>query len=263
MSKARLGHRPLALVTGGSSGMGLEYCRALAAAGCDLLIVSIEKDKLPDIAAGLAGEYGIWAEGIYMDLATADAADRLFACCQEKGYAVDILINDAGIFFFKELSQDRCGVMEKMMNLHNLTPAKLCVLFGGEMKKRGCGYILNMSSVAASLPFPGITTYSATKTFLKSFGKSLYYEMKPYGVRVCTVCPGAVATPLYKLKPSLMKLGVGVGVIKKPSLIVRRGLRGMYRGKRVVNPSLMSYYLPPLLALLPKPAVSAIWKRLS
>lgn len=130
------------------------------------------------------------------------------------------------------------------------------------MKKRGCGYILNVSSVAAHLPMPGITTYAATKAFLKSFSKSLYFEMKPYGVRVCTVCPGAVATPLYKLKPSLMKLGVGIGVIKKPSTIVHRALRGLYRGRRVVNPSLMSFYLPPLIGILPKSLVSAIWKRL-
>ncbi len=262
MFKSRLGHTPLALVTGGSSGMGLEYCRALAGAGCDLLIVSIEKEKLPLVSAQIASEFGVKAEGIYMDLARVDAADELYSYCHKQGFEVDILINDAGVFFFKELGLENIGKMEMMLLLHNLTPAKLCILFGEDMKKRGCGYILNMSSVSASLPFPGITTYAATKAFLKSFGKALYYEMKPYGVRVCTMCPGAVATPLYKLKPSLMKIGVGIGIIKRPSTIVRRGLRGMYRGRRVVNPSLMSYYLPPLFSILPKPVISAIWKRL-
>lgn len=262
MAKRRLGHTPLALVTGGSSGMGLEYCRALAGAGCNSLIVSIEEEKLQSIAQEITDEFGVRATGVFMDLSRPDAADRLHSYCRDHGYEVDILINDAGVFFFKELGCGNIDRMEMMINLHTLTPAKLCVLFGEDMKKRGCGYILNMSSVAANLPFPGVTTYSATKAFLKSFGKSLYYEMKPYGVRVCTVCPGAVATPLYRLKPSLLRLGVWLGIIKKPSAIVRRGLKGMYRGRRVVNPSLMSYYLPPMLGILPKPLISAIWKKL-
>ena len=262
MASRRLGHTPLALITGGSSGMGLEYSRQLAAAGCNLLIVSIEEEKLKTLEKELHEEFGVSVRTRWSDLSAFDAAEELFGWCQSEGLEVDILINNAGIFFFKELSEEMRPRMEIMMRLHNYTPARLCVLFGNEMKKRGCGYILNVSSVAAHLPMPGITTYAATKAFLKSFSKSLYFEMKPYGVRVCPVCPGAVATPLYKLKPSLMKLGVNLGVIKKPSTIVHRALRGLYRGRRVVNPSLMSYYLPPLIGILPKSLVSAIWKRL-
>ena len=242
--------------------MGLEYSRQLAAAGCNLLIVSIEEEKLKTLEKELHEEFGVSVRTRWSDLSAFDAAEELFGWCQSEGLEVDILINNAGIFFFKELGEEMRPKMEVMMRLHNYTPARLCVLFGNEMKKRGCGYILNVSSVAAHLPMPGITTYAATKAFLKSFSKSLYFEMKPYGVRVCTVCPGAVATPLYKLKPSLMKLGVNLGVIKKPSTIVHRALRGLYRGRRVVNPSLMSYYLPPLIGILPKSMVSAIWKRL-
>ena len=242
--------------------MGLEYSRQLAAAGCNLLIVSIEEEKLKTLEKELHEEFGVSVRTRWSDLSAFDAAEELFGWCQSEGLEVDILINNAGIFFFKELGEEMRPKMEVMMRLHNYTPARLCVLFGNEMKKRGCGYILNVSSVAAHLPMPGITTYAATKAFLKSFSKSLYFEMKPYGVRVCTVCPGAVATPLYKLKPSLMKLGVNLGVIKKPSTIVHRALRGLYRGRRVVNPSLMSYYLPPLIGILPKSIVSAIWKRL-
>lgn len=242
--------------------MGLEYSRQLAAAGCNLLIVSIEEEKLKTLEKELHEEFGVSVRTRWSDLSAFDAAEELFGWCQSEGLEVDILINNAGIFFFKELSEGMRPRMEIMMRLHNYTPARLCLLFGNEMKKRGCGYILNVSSVAAHLPMPGITTYAATKAFLKSFSKSLYFEMKPYGVRVCTVCPGAVATPLYKLKPSLMKLGVNLGVIKKPSTIVHRALRGLYRGRRVVNPSLMSYYLPPLIGILPKSMVSAIWKRL-
>ena len=122
----------------------------------------------------------------YQNLATETAADELFAFCQNENMAMDILINNAGLFFFEELTTENESKALTMMRLHILTPSRLCVLFGEEMKKRGYGYIINMSSMAAQLPCPGITVYSATKAYLKSFGKSLYFEMKPYGVGVTT-----------------------------------------------------------------------------
>lgn len=118
-----------------------------------------------------------------------------------------------------------------------------------------------MSSMAAKLPCPGITIYSASKAYLKSFGKSLYFEMRPYGVGVTTVCPAAIATPLYKLKPSLLNLGVKIGLIGTPQWLVRRALKGMMRKKMVVKPGFMNYYLPPLIALLPKGLEVRLWQK--
>lgn len=118
-----------------------------------------------------------------------------------------------------------------------------------------------MSSMAAKLPCPGITVYSATKAYLKSFGKSLYFEMRPYGVGVTTVCPAAIATPLYRLKPNLLNLGVKIGLIGTPQWLVRKALNGMIRKKRVVKPGFMNYYLPPLIALLPKRLVDTLWRK--
>ena len=174
---------------------------------------------------------------------------------------VDILINNAGMFFFEELSMENEAKVQTMLELHVFTPTRLCVLFGEEMKRRGRGYILNVSSMAAKLPCPGIAIYSATKAYLKSFTKSLFYEMRPYGVGATVVCPGAIATPLYKLKPSLLKLGVKVGLIGTPEWLVRRALRGMFRKRRVVKPGAMNYYLPPLIAILPRWLVDRLWKK--
>ncbi len=175
--------------------------------------------------------------------------------------SVDILVNNAGMFFFEELTSGNEPKALTMMRLHMFTPSRLCILFGEEMKKRGYGYIINMSSMAAQLPCPGITVYSATKAYLKSFGKSLYFEMRPYGVGVTTVCPAAIATPLYKLKPSLLKLGVNIGLIGTPQWLVRKALKGMLKKKRVVKPGLMNLYLPPLIAVLPKGLVNKLWQK--
>jgi short-subunit dehydrogenase len=255
------GRQPWALVTGGSSGMGLEYACQLAEIGCNLLLVSNQEEELQKVAKELTQGKTIQVIPHYQNLATETAAEELFAYCQAEGLQIDILVNNAGMFFFEELTTENESKALTMMRLHMLTPTRLCVLFGDEMKRRGYGYIINMSSMAAKLPCPGITIYSATKAYLKSFGKSLYFEMQPYGVGVTTVCPAAIATPLYKLKPNLLKFGVKIGLIGTPQWLVRKALKGMMRKKRVVKPGLMNVYLPPLIALLPKKIVDRIWKK--
>ena len=255
------GHRPRALITGGSSGMGLEYARQLAEAGCNLLLVSNQETELEKAAADLRQNKDLQVIPHYQNLATETAAEELFDFCQSKGLEIDILINNAGMFFFEELTTENEVKALTMMRLHIFTPTRLCILFGEEMKKRGYGYLVNMSSMAAKLPCPGITVYSASKANLKSFGKSLYFEMRPYGVGVTTVCPAAIATPLYRLKPSLLKLGVKIGLIGTPQWLVRKALKGMIRKKRVVKPGFMNLYLPPLIAGLPKGLVNKLWEK--
>lgn len=241
--------------------MGLEYARQLAEIGCNLLLVSNQKEELEKVSEDLKRGKTIQVIPHYQDLATETAAEELFGFCQAIGLEIDLLINNAGMFFFEELTPENEAKALTMMRLHVFTPTRLCILFGEEMKKRGYGYLINMSSMAAKLPCPGITIYSATKAYLKSFGKSLYFEMRPYGVGVTTVCPGAIATPLYKLKPSLLRLGVNIGLIGTPQWLVRKALKGMMRKKQVVKPGFMNIYLPPLVAILPKGLVNKLWKK--
>lgn len=241
--------------------MGKIYAERLAEARYDLLLVSNQETELQQVAEELQSRFHVTVIPHYQDLSTNTAADELFAFCQEQSIEIEILINNAGMFFFEELTPENEGKAMKMLQLHIFTPTRLCLLFGESMKQRGHGYILNVSSMAAKIPAPGITIYSATKAYLKSFSKSLYFEMRPYGVGVTTVCPAAIATPLYKLKPSLLNLGVKIGLIGTPQWLVKRALRGMFRKRRVVKPGLMNYYLPPLIAILPKWLVARLWKK--
>lgn len=241
--------------------MGLEYARQLAKKGYDLVLVSNRQEELEQASEELSKAYSVQIVARFQDLSAETAADELMAFCQEQSIEVEVLINNAGMFFFEELTTENEARALAMMRLHMLTPTRMCLLFGEAMKRCGQGFILNMSSMAAKLPCPGIAVYSATKAYLKSFGKSLFFEMRPYGVGVTTVCPAAIATPLYKLKPSLLKLGVNVGLIGTPQWLVRRALRGMFHKRRVVKPGLMNYYLPPLIAVLPKWLVGRLWRR--
>ena len=191
----------------------------------------------------------------------ANAAEELLAWCDSISVLPDVLINNAGMFYFKELRPELMGKAEVMIGLHVTTPTKICVLFGDRMKQRGSGRILLVASMAARIPAPGIQVYSATKAYLRSFGESLSYEMKPYGVTVTTLCPAAVATPLYGLRKDLLKFGVAIRVIHTPQWLVRRALKGMFRGRRLMKPSLMNYYLPPMIKFLPAPLEQMIWDK--
>lgn len=252
-----------ALITGGSSGMGLEFARQLAERGYDLILVSNRQEELDAAAESLRKQYAVAVTTRFQDLAQTDSADLLYAWCTEEAAVLpDIVVNDAGMFFFKELMPEDLGRVQAMINLHVTTVTRICILFGDAMRRRGSGYILNISSMAARLPVPGITIYSATKAYLKSFGKSFSFEMKPYGVGVTTVCPAAIATPLYRLSEKWLRRGVRIGVIRTPQWLVARALRAMFRGRRVISPSFMNIYLPFLIALLPAPVEAALWKKL-
>lgn len=243
--------------------MGLEYARQLAERGYDLILVSNREDELASVREELCQAFPVRVTTRFQDLAVADAADRLFDWCTgEQGIVPDIVVNNAGMFFFKELERADLERVQAMLNLHVNTVTRTCLLFGDAMKRRGSGYLLIMSSMAARLPEPGITIYSATKAYLKSFGRSLSYELKPYGVGVTTVCPAAIATPLYRLDAKKMRLGVRTGLIQTPRWLVRRALRAMFLGRRVLSPAFMNVWLPPLIALLPGPLIAAIWKRI-
>lgn len=258
MSKNRLGHRATALVTGATSGIGLEFARILINAGCNVIIVGRNPEKLQNAASELNLPSG---NMIRMDLARKEAADELFSECSTRRFEVDILINNAGMFFWEGMCPEILPEAEKMINLHEITPMRLCVLFGEEMKKRGCGYIVNVASAAAQLPFPGLSCYSGTKAFLKNFSKSLYHEYRPHGVRVCALCPAAVSTGLYGLKQNLLDFGTRTWFIQKASATARGALKAVKHGRKVCYPAVMCYYLPVLLKITPGPLIRLIWRK--
>lgn len=252
----------MALVTGGSSGIGLEFSRQLAEKGYDLILVSNSREQLDAVCAPIAEEYGVRVIPRLQNLATGNAAEELMEWCDSQSVLPDILINNAGMFYFKELSPELMGKAEVMIGLHVTTPTKMCILFGDRMKQRGSGRILLVASMAARIPAPGIQVYSATKAYLRSFGESLSFELKPYGVTVTTLCPAAVATPLYGLKKGLLNFGVAIRVIHTPQWLVRKALKGLFRGRRLMKPSIMNAYLPPMIKMLPSNLEQKIWDRI-
>ena len=258
----------LALVTGASSGIGLQYATALARDyHCDLLLVSNQQKELEQVASDLAATYGVKTVAHYADLSLPDAAENLHAWCKEQGYIVDILINNAGVFFFNQFCDTSMKRIELMLQLHVVTVTKLTRLFAEDMcqrqlteeeaKMRICrhrrmrGYILNMSSMSAWMAMPGIQTYNATKAFIYNFSKSLWYELKPQNVGITVMAPGAVDTELFGLAPNLRKLAVNLTVAIPPEKLVKRALRKMFRNRKADTPGFINWFSTPLLKHTP------------
>lgn len=242
----------LALVTGASSGIGLQYATALARDyHADLLLVSNQEEQLQKVASALTVQYGVKTTALYLDLSQQMAAEELHKYCTDNHLCVDILINNAGVFFFNPLIETSMKRFELMLMLHVVTMAKLCRLFGEDMCRRGNGYILNMSSMSAWMAYPGIQTYNSTKAFIYNFSKSLWYEFRSHGVGVTVMTPGAVDTALFGLSPKYRKLAVALTVSIPPEKLVKTALRRMFRKKKWGMPGLINHLATPILKHTP------------
>jgi len=226
-----------ALVTGASSGIGLEISKELAGRGYPLLMVSNEEENLNRAAAEIQDAFHVNAKPLYMDLAENSAAQKLYDYCAVNSIIVEILVNNAGIFFFKDIVKTAPQRIETVINLHIHTPAMLCRLFAEQMvRENRKGYILNISSIASQMMMPGITMYSSTKSFLRCFSRSMRNEVYDQGIGITTICPGAAATGLYNLSPRYIKLGIFLGIIIHPERLARIAVKKMFKRKAEVIP---------------------------
>lgn len=248
----------VALITGASSGMGIHYAEQLFALGYNVLLVSNQQKELEEVAKKIMDNNpdevaaGRFADPFYMDLSKRSAAEECMAYCNGKGYEVEILINNAGVYFFKDLLDCSQSQVDLILNLHIYTVTAMCRLFGEEMRRRRHGYILNVSSISTNTPFAAISLYSATKAYIRNLTKALRLEMYEYGVRVMVVTPGAVATDLYNLDHKLQDLGVHLGFIIRPKTLVRRTLRHLLRRRcREYIPGIASYFYKPVYNSFP------------
>ncbi len=242
-----------AIVTGSGSGIGRCYALRLARLGYNTLLVGNKTAPLEEVAAEITKECPSQeVRTLPMDLARIEAADELYAYVLREGLNVAVLINNAGMFSFCDITATPAERIERTILLHDMTASKLCRLFAQDMIRRGVrGHILNMSSFSIWMPFPGMALYSASKAYLKSFSTAFSREVQDQGIRVTAICPAGVATDLYGLPANLQKLGMQLGILITPDSCARRGLRAMWRGRRCIVPDWWNRLWIPLCKHLP------------
>jgi uncharacterized protein len=239
------------LITGGCSGIGYAIAKEFAHRGYDLVLASNHEARLSEVCDELAAEFNVKIWSVFTDLAVSESAQQLYEWCKSKHLEVDILVNNAGIFFFGEVVETNSGKVQQMMQLHASTPALLCTLFGRDMKQKRSGYILNISSISAYMPYPGIAMYSSTKRFLKSFSRSLRTELLDYNVNVTCILPGAVSTRLYELSEDGHSKALKTGIMMRPEKLAKIAVKAMFSKKSMVVPGILNRIFLPIIFLIP------------
>ena len=243
-----------ALVTGASKGIGRCYALQLAALGYDVLMVaSGEAELLATAEEVRTANPKVWVRTLVKDLATPTAAEELFAWTEQEEIKVDVLINNAGIFSFCDILNTPIERIQRVIYLHDITTTLSCRLYAADMIKRGGGRILNMSSFSIWMPYPGLSLYSASKAYLKSFSVAFAKEVKDKGVTVTAICPAGIATDLYGLSPALQRFGLKTGILMSPESCARRSLNGMFRGQRCKVPDWWFRLFIPICQLVRGP----------
>ena len=240
-----------ALVTGASSGIGLEFAKQLAAKGYGLILVARRLDRLQALKEEIQKTYAVPVEIVSQDLSVLDAAEQLFGVVQRQQLDVEILINNAGFGIKDQFLVSDGKRMQDMVLLNINTLAQLTLLFGREFQRKKTGYILQVSSIAGFQASPGMAIYSATKAFVQSLGEALYFEFKKDNVHMTTLCPGTTLTEFFEVAGQnvpkhLQKLGMTA------EIVASIGLKALFAKKAVVLSGLSNKINMALLRLIPR-----------
>lgn len=193
MSKLNINGKT-ALITGASSGLGVDFAHELASRGADVILVARREEQLNQVAAGVAEKHGVQAHAIAMDLGTPEAPQVLFDKVKADCHEVSVLINNAGFGVFGDALEIPWERENAMLQLDMVTLVHLSKLFAKDMVSRGEGAIMQIASTGAFQPSPGYASYSAAKAFVRSYSYALDYELKGTGISCTVVSPGVTAT---------------------------------------------------------------------
>lgn len=228
-----------ALVTGASSGLGIEFAHLLAERKFNLVLAARRTAPMEELASVLTSKYGITVSIEGIDLSKPHAATELKRRLDVKDMNIDCLINNAGYGIYGSfLTQPREKTMEMIeLNVGALT--ELSHVFGEGMANRGTGYILMLSSVVGFQACPGFASYAATKAYVLTFGEALREELRPKGVSVTVLSPGYTTTSFDEvaaMRPSPMLRMTAM----KARPVAKIGINALFHGKATVVPGLMN-----------------------
>ncbi len=247
-----------ALITGASSGFGKEFAKIFAKDGYNLVITARSTDRLEKIKTQIEMEYGVDVFVVTKDLSLPSAPQEIFDFTQQKGVHIDVLVNNAGFGDLGDFAKSDLSRQQQMIDLNISALVKLTHLYLPAMLAKKDGKILNVASVAAFAPGPGMSVYYASKAFVLSFSDALSTELKGTGVTVTALCPGPVNTGFAAaagFKNSLLFSGKADG---KAAQVSRYGYKAMQKGKSVALPDMFVKAAALAVRLAPRKAAKAV-----
>jgi short-subunit dehydrogenase len=219
-----------ALVTGASSGLGVDFATLLAERGCNLVLVARREERLRTLADTLTGRHGVQVNVIAMSLAPLGAAQVLYDRIRALHLDVDVLINNAGFGVYGSFIEIPWEREQEMLLLDIVALTHLTKLFVRDMVARNAGYVLQISSIGAYQPSPTYATYSAAKAFVLSFGEALNYELRGTKVKVCVLSPGVTETEFLAVAGQRRTLYQRLSMMQSRP-VAEMGIDAMLRGR--------------------------------
>jgi short-subunit dehydrogenase len=254
--------RPVCLITGPSSGIGLELATLFARDGHDLVLVARSREKLEDIGRALHEEFGVTATVVARDLADPASPGIITKELATRGIAVDALVNNAGFGVYGLFAETPLEKELEMIQVNIAALTHLTKLFLPGMIARGRGRILNVASTAAFQPGPLMAVYYATKAYVLSFSEALSNETDGTGVTVTALCPGPTITEFQK-QAGLEKTNLfNSPLVMSAADAARAGYDGMKKGRRVVVAGFGNALLVQGTRLAPRRLSTAIARRI-
>lgn len=251
-----------ALVTGASSGLGVDFARELAARGAHLILVARREAELQAVRREVLGRHaGVLVDVIVQDLSGPEAPQVLYDRVKAAGQQVDVLVNNAGFGLFGRFVEIPWQREREMLELDVVTLTGLTKLFVKEMVARDFGFVLNLASVGAYQPTPLYATYSAAKTFVLYFSEALSYELRKTRVRVTALSPGITATEFLKVSGQ-QATAYQKRMMMTSAEVARIGVEAMLRGRPSVVPGWLNALTAWATRLAPRRLNAALAERL-
>ena len=241
-----------ALVTGATSGIGLEISKDLARRGFDLILVARTTEKLVKISNELTQEYNIKCDYFSSDLTLIDSPNQIYQFTNQKKYNVDILVNNAGYALSSAFHKNSMEEEEKCLRVLGTSVIALTKNYINDMISNGGGKIMIVSSVAAFAPASSLQSlYGPVKTFMNRFSESLSFYNK-YGITSTAVCPGYTVTNFHTASGVQAEMDSVPSFLKKSAKrIAEEGVDAMFKGKRISVPTKTWKVIVFLLKIIP------------
>ncbi|MBL4845329.1 MAG: SDR family oxidoreductase [Planctomycetes bacterium] len=240
-----------ALVTGASSGIGLEIARELARQGANLVVVARRTDRLEALATELREREGIEVLVQTADLADPSAPEALFAATEGAGVEIDLLVNNAGFGAYLPFSDTSWERYEGMIRVNMTSLTHLCWLFLPNMKARRRGWIMNVASMGAYLPCPTFAVYAASKAYVRNVTEAIDFELKGTGVHAISICPGGTTTEFLDHANQRLKPGASLAMMSAERC-AKISVRKMLAGRRNVVTGYLNSFLMFALRFFPR-----------
>jgi hypothetical protein len=251
-----------AVITGASSGIGLDLAHLFARDGHDVILVARSEGKLRELAQTLAAQHGVQAHVVVSDLSKPDAPQALFDELRARRLSVDVLVNNAGYGLAGAFAETDLRTELEMIQVNIAALTHLTKLFLPAMIARGSGRVMNVASTAAFQPGPLMAVYYATKAYVLSFSEAIAEELAATGVTVTALCPGPTATG-FASAADMTDRRLFTKIRPMTSMdVAKLGYRGMQRGKRIVVTGLRNKLLAQSVRVTPRAVVTKVTKAL-